>query len=55
MRQRHAHKTRLAHEYGVRELALIGSVARDDATDTSDIDVLVQFDGTATAKRYFGV
>ena len=55
MRRLQAHKTRLAREYGVMDLALFGSVARDDAEATSDIDVLVEFDGPATSKRYFGV
>ncbi|MBA1147478.1 nucleotidyltransferase family protein [Ectothiorhodospiraceae bacterium WFHF3C12] len=55
LRRLQAHKTRLAREYGVMDLALFGSVARDDAEATSDIDVLVEFDGPATSKRYFGV
>ena len=37
------------------ELALFGSFARDQATDSSDIDILVGFDGPATSKSYFGV
>jgi predicted nucleotidyltransferase len=41
--------------YGVTRLALFGSTARDSATASSDIDVLVDFDGPATSKRYFGV
>ena len=31
-------------EMGVASLALCGSVARDEATDTSDVDLLVEFD-----------
>ncbi|WP_371872604.1 nucleotidyltransferase family protein [Gilvimarinus sp. DA14] len=34
---------------------MFGSTARDDAHENSDIDILVNFDGPATAKRYFGV
>jgi predicted nucleotidyltransferase len=34
----------LAREFGVRRLALFGSYARGDATETSDVDVLVDFD-----------
>ena len=37
------------------ELALFGSFARDEATDRSDIDILVKFDKPATSKTYFGV
>ena len=49
------HKTALAKRFGVVDLSLFGSFARDQATETSDIDILVQFDGPATSKRYFGV
>lgn len=34
--------------FGVRELAVFGSVARGEASATSDLDVLVDFDGTTT-------
>lgn len=34
-------------EMGVRHLALFGSVVRDDATETSDVDLLVDLDETA--------
>ena len=37
------------------ELALFGSFARDQATEASDIDILVAFDGPATSRSYFGV
>ncbi|MFG6177845.1 nucleotidyltransferase family protein [Halomonas sp. THAF12] len=47
--------TALASEYGVRSLALFGSMSRDEARDDSDIDILVSFDGPATSARYFGV
>jgi predicted nucleotidyltransferase len=30
--------------YGVKRLYLFGSIARNDATDTSDIDLLVEFE-----------
>jgi predicted nucleotidyltransferase len=45
----------LAERYGVLDLALFGSTARDSADATSDVDVLVAFDGPATSARYFGV
>lgn len=50
-----SHKSQLAHDFGVRDLALFGSASRDDAGPGSDIDILVVFDGPATSKRYFGV
>lgn len=48
-------KSFLASRYGVTELALFGSTVRDAARETSDVDVLVDFDGPATSERYFGV
>ena len=49
------HKPTLAERFGVTELALFGSYARDTATDASDVDILVRYDGPATSKSYFGV
>ena len=49
------HKAELVRRFGVTDLALFGSTARDEAQDGSDIDVMVSFEGRATAKRYFGV
>jgi uncharacterized protein len=31
-------------EFRVKSLAIFGSVARDEATESSDVDVLVEFD-----------
>ncbi len=33
--------------YGVRDVALFGSVARNDAGDSSDIDILIDFEPEA--------
>ncbi len=49
------HKPTLAERFGVTELALFGSFARDQATDGSDVDILVRYDGPATSRSYFGV
>ena len=48
-------KAELMQRFGVTRLALFGSTARDSATDTSDVDILISFDGVATSQRYFGV
>lgn len=48
-------KSELQTRFGVKRLALFGSTARDSATEGSDVDILVAFDGPATSKRYFGV
>ena len=50
-----SHKNYLARTFGVTDIACFGSTVRNDASETSDIDVLVSFDGPATSKRYFGV
>ena len=50
-----AHKAILAQRFGVTNLALFGSVARNEMSDDSDIDILVRFDRPATSKAYFGV
>ncbi|MCY3789072.1 MAG: nucleotidyltransferase family protein [Gemmatimonadetes bacterium] len=49
-----AHKAILAQRFGVTELALFGSLARDQATDDSDVDILVRFDKPATSYAFFG-
>ena len=45
----------LADHFGVIDLAVFGSTARDVAGEGSDVDVLVAFDGPATSERFFGV
>jgi predicted nucleotidyltransferase len=41
--------------FGVRSLALFGSVARNEATPESDIDLLVTFKDSVTSDGFFGV
>ncbi len=48
-------KPLLVERYGVTQLALFGSTARNAPRNNSDIDILVAFDGPATSERYFGV
>ncbi len=50
-----AHKPLLVSRFGVDQLALFGSTARDAARQGSDIDILVSFDGPASSAQYFGV
>ena len=38
------HRNELSERYGVKSLALFGSVARDEAVASSDVDILVDFD-----------
>ena len=48
------HRDELA-AFGLRRLALFGSVARDEAGPDSDVDVLVEFEGKPTFDRYAGL
>ena len=48
-------KPELIKRFGIARLALFGSTARNEATDDSDIDILVAFDGPANSDRYFGL
>jgi uncharacterized protein len=40
------HLSMIQHRFGVKSLAVFGSVARDQARDDSDVDVLVEFEIT---------
>ncbi|HEX7052493.1 MAG TPA: nucleotidyltransferase family protein [Burkholderiales bacterium] len=42
----------MAARFGVRRLAVFGSAARDELTESSDVDVLVEFEGPATFAAY---
>lgn len=48
------HKPVLAERFGVRRLALFGSMARGTARPDSDVDVLVGFEQPPTSDQYFG-
>jgi uncharacterized protein len=39
------HREKLAKDFGIKSLALFGSVVRGEATAASDVDLLVEFDG----------
>ena len=42
----------LRRDFGVKSLALFGSVARGEATADSDVDVLVEFDSAIGLIRF---
>ena len=48
------HKPVLTERFGVRRLALFGSMARGTARPDSDVDVLVGFEQPPTGDQYFG-
>lgn len=44
----------LEERFGVTGLALFGSFARDQATEESDVDIIVTFNARLDWKTYFG-
>lgn len=48
------HKSTLVQRFRITALALFGSFARDQASDQSDIDILIRFEGPTTSRNYFG-
>ncbi|BBG65433.1 PAP/25A core domain:DNA polymerase, beta-like region [Hydrogenimonas sp.] len=48
-----SHKSELRKRFGVRSIALFGSYAREEATDESDIDILV--DMPSSFEAFFGL
>ncbi len=48
-----ARRKELSERFGVSSVHLFGSTARDRATATSDVDILVDFNGPATMERIF--
>ena len=47
------HKRTLSERFGVLDVALFGSTARDEAGEGSDVDVLAKFDENAENRRPF--
>jgi len=45
----------LRDRFGVQDLALFGSMARDEAGPSSDIDVLVTFEGRTRFRAFMGL
>ena len=48
----HNHLDEIVRRFDVKQLGLFGSAARDEMTEQSDIDVLVEFNGPATFDGY---
>jgi len=45
----------LKERFGVQDLAIFGSVARDEAGPDSDVDVLVTFEGRTGFRAFMGL
>lgn len=50
-----AESARLRKRYGLKSLAVFGSMARGDDREGSDVDILVTFDGRATFDAFMGL
>ncbi len=48
------YKPVLRERFGVTDISLYGSFARDEATDQSDIDVIAEFDKTPSWHLFYG-
>ena len=55
LRMLRKYKLVLCERFDMTDLRLVGSFARDEASDDCDIDLIVKFDGPTTSKRFFGV
>ena len=51
----HEKRGELSEKYGVKSLALFGSVARDEARPDSDVDLLVEFDRPVGLFAFIGL
>ena len=49
------HFNKLQQQYSVKTLGVFGSYARREATQSSDIDVLVEFNGALTFGNYMNL
>lgn len=49
----HAEIAAFCRKWGVRKLSFFGSVVRDDFTDQSDVDVLVEFGDRTAGLSFF--
>ena len=49
------HRDELRQQFGVKSLALFGSVARCEATETSDVDLLIEFERPVGLFHFFTV
>jgi uncharacterized protein len=50
-----SHSAEIRERFGVKRLAVFGSIARNEASDDSDVDVLVEFRDKATFKGYMAL
>jgi uncharacterized protein len=51
----HDNKAELGQRFGVIKLGLVGSFARDEGTDQSDIDIIVELQSENKFRSFFGL
>lgn len=51
----HEHKEELHERFGVTRLGLSGSYARNEATEQSDIDIIVSLQSSNSFRSFFGL
>ena len=49
------HRSEMVQRFGVKSLALFGSVVRDEAGSASDVDMLAEFQETPGLSEYMGL
>lgn len=49
------HKPEMSERFGVTSLGVAGSVARGEATENSDIDIIVELQSRNTFRSFFGL
>lgn len=50
-----AHKEELAQQFGATKIGLAGSYARDEATEDSDIDIIVEIKSANKFRSFFNL
>lgn len=49
------HKQEMAQQFGTTKIGLAGSYARDEATEKSDIDIIVEIQSTNKFRSFFNL
>jgi len=50
-----SHKEDMLRKYGVKKIGLFGSYARNEATENSDIDIVVEMDAHHIFRNFFAL
>ncbi len=50
-----SHKEELESKYGVKEIGIFGSYVKDEQTETSDVDILIEFEKPLGLLEFVGL